>query len=290
MRVAVFGGTGTVGTHVIEGLTNNGIATTALVRAPGKASALRDRGTDVVLGDLEQLNTVAATIEGADAVFLLTANSPSQGLQERDLIDLVASTSGVPIVKLSVVGADLESPLHLARIHAASEAHLRASGVGFVVVQPGWFMQNLSLAAKGIAHDGALRFPIGDGGIAAVDARDVADACVVVLTDLQRHLGSTLSVTGAHDVTGASMAATLTTVLGRSIEFVDSDRAHFEPLLVSQGYGAEVVEDLVMLYDLIMRHGFLAGPTTSVHEITGRPARSFEAFVRDHASWFVPTT
>ena len=41
-----------------------------------------------------------------------------------------------------------------------------------------------------------------------------------------------------------------------------------------------------MLYDVIIRDGFLAGASNVVPDLTGRSARTFEDFANAHRDWF----
>ncbi|ROO87397.1 uncharacterized protein YbjT (DUF2867 family) [Actinocorallia herbida] len=286
MNIAIIGGTGTVGTPLLTWLSRSGAHVTALARTPDSARRVRAAGGTPLLGDLDDGEAIGRLIADADSVLLLTANTPGQLDQEIRVIDVNASTRRAPVVKVSVPAASADSPLAIARTHHAAEEHLRGCGVDHMIVRPGWFMQNLHLVAERAGRTGVLALPIGDGPIAAVDARDIAHVCGVLLTEPSRFAGRDLHVVGAQDVTGTSMAAALSRAAGHDLSFRDISRQEFQRSLVEDGHGEDLVDDLGFLYDVVIRNGFLAGPNDSVHEITGRSALTFPSFAQEHTEWF----
>jgi nucleoside-diphosphate-sugar epimerase len=69
MRALVTGATGFVGSHLAEALHRRGDEITALVRSPGKASALAALGARTVTGDLDDAASLARAVEGQEVVF-----------------------------------------------------------------------------------------------------------------------------------------------------------------------------------------------------------------------------
>ena len=67
MRVLVVGATGSIGHLAVEEAIRQGHTVRALVRDTKKAGRPPD-GTDVVVGDLTRLETLAAAVDGVDAI------------------------------------------------------------------------------------------------------------------------------------------------------------------------------------------------------------------------------
>ncbi|TWT87528.1 3 beta-hydroxysteroid dehydrogenase/Delta 5--_4-isomerase [Pseudobythopirellula maris] len=72
MRVLVTGGSGFLGRHVVRSILARGHSVVVLVR-PSRASAVRIEGAEVAAGDLRLPRTLAAALEGVDAVVHLAA-------------------------------------------------------------------------------------------------------------------------------------------------------------------------------------------------------------------------
>ncbi|MGQ0703069.1 MAG: NAD-dependent epimerase/dehydratase family protein [Gemmatimonadales bacterium] len=69
MRALVTGGTGFVGSHLIDAVLQAGDSVTALVRSPAKAGPLRDRGVRLVAGDLGDKEALRAAARDQDIVY-----------------------------------------------------------------------------------------------------------------------------------------------------------------------------------------------------------------------------
>ncbi|MGN6276466.1 MAG: NAD-dependent epimerase/dehydratase family protein, partial [Solirubrobacterales bacterium] len=67
MKVFVTGGTGFIGGEVVRQLRDRGDEVICLVRNPGKGAKLRDRGCELVAGDLGDERAIRGGMEGCDA-------------------------------------------------------------------------------------------------------------------------------------------------------------------------------------------------------------------------------
>ena len=68
MRVFLTGGTGFIGQHVAQLLRDRGDDVPALVRSPGRATALSAMGCELVPGDLDDVTAMSEAMRSADAV------------------------------------------------------------------------------------------------------------------------------------------------------------------------------------------------------------------------------
>lgn len=68
-NVLVTGATGLVGSHLTTTLLDRGDAVRALVRDPGRARHLAERGADLAEGDLRRTDGLRAAVEGVETVY-----------------------------------------------------------------------------------------------------------------------------------------------------------------------------------------------------------------------------
>jgi dihydroflavonol-4-reductase len=73
MRAFVTGGTGFIGGRVVRKLRERGDEVVALVRSPGRASALAELGCELVEGDLGSTEAIRRGVAGCDAAFHIAA-------------------------------------------------------------------------------------------------------------------------------------------------------------------------------------------------------------------------
>jgi len=73
----VTGGTGFIGSHLVEALIRRSTSVRCLVRSPNRAKLLRELGAEIVVGDLDQPESLAAAVEGASVVYHLAGCTKS---------------------------------------------------------------------------------------------------------------------------------------------------------------------------------------------------------------------
>jgi nucleoside-diphosphate-sugar epimerase len=202
MRVFLTGGTGYLGSAVLDALFRSGHHVVALARDPEKVERLKARGATAILGELGSPNKFVSEIQAADAVIHTAFESSTRGVEkDRQAIDTIVAalksgggpkvfvyTSGVWVLGQNSWPAEEDSPLRPATHVTWRPAHEQAvldaaqEGLRTIVVRPGI----LYGGSRGIVSDllkdalnGLLRV-IGPGKNywACVYDRDVADLYV----------------------------------------------------------------------------------------------------------------
>ena len=222
MTILVTGATGNVGSLLIPHLANLGADVRALTRDESKAQGLKEAGIQVVAGDLDKPDTLDAAFRGVDKVFLITPPNPNQVIQAENGIQ-AAKRSGSPFIVRLSAGAVRDMPGALPRIsgqHAETDRMLMASGLPCSIIRPHFFMQNIMMAAQTIASDGVVYMPFKDGNLGMIDVRDIADVAVSVLTE-DGHEGKTYNLTGPESISFHDVAAGLSKVLGKHVDYVN---------------------------------------------------------------------
>lgn len=275
--IAVTGVTGHVGSLVAAGLHEHGLEPRLLLRNPDKAAGFpADRVAVAAYGDRPACEHALA---GVDLLFLVSAaESADRPAEHRTVIDAAAAAGVRHVVYTSFLGASPTATFTLARDHAATEAHLRSSGMAWTFLRDSFY---LDLLPEFAGADGMVRGPAGEGRVGAVLRSDVARCAVAVLveeaTGRREHAGATYDLTGPESLTLAEIAQIVTEETGRRIGFHDETLE--EAYASRAGYGAPQwqLDAWVSTYTAI-RVGELDVVTTAVEDLTGTPARS----LRDH--------
>jgi uncharacterized protein YbjT (DUF2867 family) len=172
MLIAVTGGTGTLGRHVVGELERRGHEVRVLSRKSAEHPA------DLVTG-----TGLAAALEGADAVVDASNAGPSRRAAEALLVEgnrrLLAAERAAGVahhVAVSIVGID-RVPYGYYRVKLAQEAVVRGGPVPWTIVRATQFHQLLALVFERVARFGVL--PGAAVPLQPVDPREVA----VVLAD-----------------------------------------------------------------------------------------------------------
>jgi NAD(P)H dehydrogenase (quinone) len=281
MSVLVFGATGNLGRPLMKELAKLEIEAVGVSRSPSRNSdeSLRLLGLDVA-----DSAALRSAVEAFERVVIIGANTIDQIATESAIIDAAAAAASRQIIKISVSGAADDAPMALGRDHFAIEEHLFASGLPATIVRPGFFMQNLLGYASWIDSDGSWRLPMGEAPIAMVHTGDVAEAIAVTLDD--SHIGADYQLTGTDPIDLAAAAKALGDASVRNIKYLDGNGEQFLERLLQDGLQERYARDLVILYDIVIRAGYLAEPSQDLPALLGEPATSFTSFAHEYAHRF----
>ena len=280
-KILVTGATGNTGSGLVPALRRAGVDVRAFVRDESKAQPLKDVGAEIVVGDLDQPNTIGPAVEGVDKIYLLTWNGSTQAQQAENVLKAAKRAGNPHIVRHSMWGSEKS---RIIKQGDQVEAALKSSGLPWTVLKPTFFMQNTMMLAQTIASDGAIYWDVGDGKIGMIDIRDIVDAAVAVLTS-SGHEGKNYILTGPQAISFHDVAKTFSTVLGKEVRYINVPHEAAFDSMVSMG----VPEWIAGGYGELMEgfsNGFASRTTTNVETLTGHPARSFEQFIRDFAQYF----
>jgi uncharacterized protein YbjT (DUF2867 family)/ketosteroid isomerase-like protein len=281
--ILVTGATGNVGRQVVHQLLARGLRVRALVRDPDRAAQLLPVEVEIAIGDFADRDSLASALIGVDRLFLTSANGPDQVAHETAVIDTAAAAAVNLIVKLSTLGAEVGSPLPGLDWHGRIEQHLQRSGVPSVVLRSNLFMSNLLANADSVVG-GRLLAPAAHARASFVDPADIAAVAAAVLADGQRGTDP-LVLTGPTAISYTEIAAVLSAVTGRRVDYVPlaPDQAH--EALLAQGLPPWLVAHLHGAFRLL-RAGTFEAVTDVVPSRLGRPARTLADWAEDHAAAF----
>jgi uncharacterized protein YbjT (DUF2867 family) len=284
--ILVTAATGNVGSHVVRELRAAGESVRCFVRDAAAATTKIGSDVELAVGDFEDADSIRSALVGVDRLFLNSPNSPKQVAHETAVVDAAREAGVRRIVKLSTVLAEAGSPLPGMDWNGRNEDYLRRSGIAWVILRSNWMMTNLLMSADMVAGSGKLFAAAGGGKISMIDPRDVAAAAAGALTgdDLDNR---TYVLTGGEAVTYDDVARELSVVTGRPVDFVDVPAGAAPAAFAEAGLPDWLVAHLLGAFALV-REGSFAVVSDDVQLLTGRPPRTLEAFVRDHAAAFRP--
>ena len=281
--ILVTGGTGGVGSELLRLLSKAGIVTRALARHPQRAQALP--GITWIAGDLSKPGTLTSAFEGARTLFLLTSYYEDMVELQHNAISAARAAGVTYVVKISAFAASDHSRAPVGRWHYQVEQELQESGLGWTILRPHHFMQNLLAQAEYVRTEGVVYSASGDGKIPYVDGRDVAAAAFATLTQ-PGHLGKKYVVTGSEAISYRQAAEIIGAAIGKPVRFVDESPDEARARRVREGLPPAVVESALAIAAYQRAGGKTVTITSTVTDLTGRPPRTVGEFVREHADLF----
>jgi uncharacterized protein YbjT (DUF2867 family) len=278
--ILVMGATGTVGSELVEQLAETGQRVRALVRDPKKAERF-PKAVEVVQGDLEKPETLAPVIAGVDKAFVVLPAGPMLPTLEGNAFE-VARKGGIGhIVKLSArhVDADFMASTALAQWHREGEQRLRSLGIPWTILRPGTFASNVLVWLD--RKNSAIFLPVGDGRDSFVDPRDIAAVAVALLTRPGQD-GRIYEISGSKWLSFAQVAQKMSELTGKRMSYHHIPEETAKQKMLALGMPLPLVESMLSYYVAGIRNGKMYAPTSTISDVLGRPARSFDEWVRDH--------
>lgn len=282
MKVLVIGGTGNVGSKVIDELLRRGASVRALVRQETVKVA---NGVETFVGDLLDPVSVNKALQGVDKLYLLNAVVPDELTQGLIAFDLAKRLKLQQIVYHSVFKVDAFKDVPHFASKLAIENALHEFDLPFTIIRPSYFYQNDLAVKDALTKAGVYPMPLGTTGVSAVDIRDVAEAEAIVLTG-DGHLGKTYNVVGPDLLTGDKVASIWSHLLGKQIRYAGHDMDAFEEEMRKMASSWSAF-DIRMMFQGYLERGFTAekGDLETLTNLLGHPPRRYEDFAREVVSW-----
>jgi NADH dehydrogenase len=222
--ILVAGGTGRLGTLLVNRLVNRSLPVRVLTRQPARAEHLAGDFVTVVSGDVRDPESLAPATAGVDVVVsavhgFTDPHRSSLAAVDRDgntnLIE-AAKGAGADLVLMSTVGAAADSPMELFRMKHAAEQHAAHSGVRTTIVRATAFLELwIDLLHHTAARSGRpLVFGRGQNPINFVSVADVAALVDQAVIDPTTR-GKTLEIGGPDNLTFAQLAEAVQSAAGR---------------------------------------------------------------------------
>lgn len=287
--IAVVGATGNTGRAIVTELKALGYNPVCVVRNPDKARNVLGEGATIAVADLSDRIALEKALQGAASVFLVTGPSPQMVALESNVIDAAVNAGAGYLVHVSVVSAvaTRNSEAMVGRAHYAIEEKLRGSGLGWVILRPGLFMQNILGQAASIKNDSRFMLPFArDLPLALTDVRDTAAVGARILVDPSPHAGKSYDLTGRL-MTYAAVADDFSQVLGRTVSYVGVTFDQAAQAMKARGMPDWLVTHLIEIATLGANGAFSIESTGPIERILNRPPMTARQFVEDNKAAFV---
>ena len=289
MTILVAGATGTVGRQVVEQLAKRGANVRALVRDTSKAKL--PPNVTGVQGDLLDIDSLRRAFGGVSSLFLLNAVVPDEFTQALVALNLAREAGIERLVYLSVIHSDLYVNVPHFAGKFGVERMIEKMGFNATILRPAYFMNNDLTIKDVVLGYGVYPMPIGNKGLAMIDARDIGEIAALELLRREHGRGplplERINLVGPDILTGTLAAAIWSEVLGRKIAYGGDNTAGFEENL-RKFMPSWMAYDMRLMSERFLTEGMIpeAGDVERLAALLGRPLRSY----RDFASEIATTT
>jgi NAD(P)H dehydrogenase (quinone) len=282
--VLISGANGDTGRAAVRESIALGLDVRAMVhKKDARSEPLEKLGAEVVVGDLLEINTVRAAMNGIDAAYLVWPVQPGLIHATVNFAQAAKETGVKTIINLSQRSADRESKSDACRDSFIAEQVLNWSGVPVIHLRPTYFLEWLLYPWQlPYLQQGVLRIPAGRGRHSPIAADDQGRAIAALLKTPEQHLGATIPLSGPVEMDHEQMAAELTQALGRKINFQNPPIDEYCASIETMGVPPYVVQHLRgAMADY--QKGHMSGADNNVEKLTGRKPMTVGEFAHAHA-------
>jgi len=288
MRVALIGGTGFVGSYLVDALADSGHEIRLLVR-PGSEQKIQ-KETQTVAGDVSSPKALEATLDGCDAAIYcvgLLREFPRRGItfettQYQGVVDTVAAAKKAGVTRLLLMSAiGVKDPgTKYQSTKRRAEVHALESGLDVTVLRPSVIfgdprgtMEFATQLNRDMVRPPLPAVNFGGVEMSPVHVEDVAAAFVAALED-RGTIGKTLELAGPEILGWGDMVQRIASATGKSKLMLSM------PLWLMK-IGATLFDWLpfypVTRDQLIMLEEGNTGSSEILEELIAKEARSFSA-------------
>jgi uncharacterized protein YbjT (DUF2867 family) len=273
-----------VGRAVLEAVRKTGRPVKAMYRNAEDARK-SPPGTPTVLADFADKSSLAKTLEGIETVFLVCSPIPQLVELESNAIDACRESGVRHVVLNSALGAG-NYPKSFPSWHRKAEDKLKASGLGYTILRPNGFMQNIvTYNAPSIRAQGAFYAAMGTAKTSLIDVRDVAAAAAKALISPGEHLGKTYELNGPEAVNNDEVAARISRVAGQAVRYIDISEAAQRKSMHDAGMPEWQVTALLELQEYYVT-GKCGAETDVLPKLLGRAPITLDQFLNDFKDSF----
>ena len=139
-KILITGATGKSGSATARALNDLGHSYRALIRNPEKEEELKALGAEVVIGSIEDNQSLVKAMSDVEKVLILLPNSENQLALETQIVDVALQSGTKHIVKVSSIEATPDATSPIPKLHLEAENYIKASGLEWTMVKPNFIL------------------------------------------------------------------------------------------------------------------------------------------------------
>jgi uncharacterized protein YbjT (DUF2867 family) len=279
-KILITGATGNIGFEVIRYLTRIDTSNTIIagVRNIEKAKNIFKNYSklDFVHFDFEDADTFVKALTGIDRVFLLRPPHISDVEKYfRPLITSIKQNNIKEIVFLSVQGAEKSKVIP----HNKIERLINEFGFDYIILRPGYFMQNLTTTLIGdIKTKREIILPSGKAKFNWIDVENIGEVAAILLCKFGLYKNQAFDITGLENENFEKVTSLINNAIENPIKFRNVNPLRFFWIKKREGMVNGMIIVMILLHFLPR---FQKEPQISVfyEQLTGKTPTNLKTFI-----------
>ena len=256
--ILLTGAAGKTGRAVLKALVERDQNVCVLVRNNKQADDLLAAGAvDAITGNMEDAGVYEKALKNVNSLYHICPNMHPEELEIGNTIINAAIRNKLDLfVYHSVLHPQTEKmPHHWNKMRV--EEMLFESGLGFTILQPAPYMQNILVSRKTVCNESVFRVPYPVfTRLSLVDLQDLARAAAAVLLE-PGHKGATYEIVGTGGLSQVAVAEQLSDVLGWDIAAEEQPLDEWQSAAEKLGMNLYQVETLIKMFTFYSLYGLV---------------------------------
>ena len=216
-------------------------------------------------------------LEGVDAAYLMVPFGRDMIEWGRQFVAAAMIHKVKFIVRLSGLGASVDSLSAMGRLHGTIDEIVRDSGIDYCVLRCNSFMQNFTGMYRQMVMRGKLALAHGDAKISFIDTSDIAAVAAKALANPDFYSGKTLDLHGPQRLSNKDVVDVIGRITDSEIENIILSAERVRESYRRAKFGAWE-QDVFCSLDRYFRDGYAEGDPAQLEQALGRGAMDFETF------------
>jgi NAD(P)H dehydrogenase (quinone) len=236
--ILITGATGHLGSATIEALLKKLAPTqlAALVRDESKAAALAAKGVSIRVGSYDDTASLDQAMVGIEKVLLIAGTDEENRLRQHQNVVDAAKKAGVSFIAYTSRALKDRQTLanRLMEGHFQTEDYIMASGLRYALFRNILYMDAIPLFVGDKVFESGINLPAGQGRVAFALRSEMGEAMAAVLAG-NTNSSHIYQLTGSHAYSFSDIAAALTDLSGKAVQYAAPEKAAFESQLRERG-------------------------------------------------------
>jgi NAD(P)H dehydrogenase (quinone) len=285
-KILITGATGQFGTATINALLQKGMEAnqiSGLVRNESKASDLKAKGINLVMGNYEDYASLIAAFKGVDKLLFISASDMVERLAQHERVIKAAIEAGVKhIVYTSFERKNNteNSPIWLiTRAHLNSEKLLKESGVTYTILRNNLYMDFIPVfIGEKVVETGTIYLPANSGKAGVALRAEMAEATANVLA-ASGHDNKVYNFSNTETYSYRDVAKYISEATGKDIQYISPSKDEYIQTLTKAGVPLEYVE-LFASFAIAQAQDDLDSSSADLENLLGRKPTSLKEYLK----------
>ncbi|GAP96888.1 SDR family oxidoreductase [Leptolyngbya sp. NIES-2104] len=243
--ILITGANGQLGTAVVQNLLKKTSANqiAALVRDESKASALREQGVDIRVGNYDDTASLNNAMQGIETVLLIAGTDEENRLRQHQNVVNAAKKAGVQCVAYTSRSLKDRNTLanKLMEGHFQTEDYIKGCGLNYALFRNALYMDTIPQFVGEKVLDTGIYFPTGQGRVPFALRSEMGEAIANAL--LESGCDNRIyNLTGSESYSFDDVAATLSDLSGKAVAYTPIEKSAFEAKMKERSVPEMMIE------------------------------------------------